>query len=165
MATLHLSRFRNSLQKQLLDLGVNLHLGDHIEGDYDFSMGEQEIRTRNGEKLVADLVIQATGGSVNDAHLKNLVPNLLSRGGVKVKPTFQIEGHDNIFAIGDLADLPEQKQAAKAPGHAAIVNKNILATINGQPLTVRVPVASALRVRLITMHINRTTKHQRKWQS
>lgn len=109
------AKFRSGLQKQLLDLGVNLHLGDALEGDYDFEeTGGRTITTQGGEKLEGiDLVIKATGGKVNTALLQDLVPNLLSANGVKIKPTFQIEGHDRIFAMGDVVDLPEQKQAAR----------------------------------------------------
>jgi NADH dehydrogenase FAD-containing subunit len=109
------SKFRKGLQTQLLDLGVNLHLGDALQGDYNFEeTNGQTLTTIGGAKLEhVDLVIQATGGKVNTDLLKGLVPSLLSSNGVKVKPTFQLEGHDNIFAVGDVADLPEQKQAAK----------------------------------------------------
>lgn len=125
-------KFRDGLKKQLIDLGVTLHLGDRIEGEYDFASGPVDLKTREGHSIDGvDLVIPAIGGSINSALLRNLVPQAISSNGVKVKPTFQLEGHDDIFVIGDLADLPEQKQAAKATGHAAVVNTNITTLING----------------------------------
>lgn len=131
-------KFRNSLQKQCLDMGINLHLGDALDGSYDFATSPHTVTTKNGDSLAADLIIQATGGSVNNEYLQSFLdPSLLTPGGVKVKPTFQVEGHDNVFVIGDLADLPEQKQAAKLPGHASVVNSNIVNIINGKPLVVR----------------------------
>ena len=58
---------------------------------------------------------------------------LNARGQIKVTPTFQLESHTNIYAIGDVTDLAEQKQAAKAPKHAEIAAANILSQLNGGP--------------------------------
>lgn len=59
---------------------------------------------------------------------------LSQRGYVKVRPTLQLESHADIFAVGDIVDFPEQKQALKAQAHAAIVAANILAFFRGGAL-------------------------------
>lgn len=51
---------------------------------------------------------------------------------VKILPTFQLPGHSNIFAAGDIIAWKEQKQAAKAAAHAGVVVKNVLAVLKGQ---------------------------------
>jgi apoptosis-inducing factor 2 len=56
---------------------------------------------------------------------------LNSRGQIKIKPTFQLESYSNIYAIGDVTNLAEQKQATKAPKHAQIAAANILAQLRG----------------------------------
>lgn len=43
--------------------------------------------------------------------------------------------YENIYAIGDIIDWDEQKQAAKAKVHGAVVAKNIVNYLAGQPLT------------------------------
>jgi len=48
---------------------------------------------------------------------------------VKVNPTLQLAGHPRIFALGDIIDWKEQKQAAKAVGHITIVSNNILTLV------------------------------------
>ena len=53
------------------------------------------------------------------------------RGQIKIENTFQLKSHPNIYAIGDVTDYVEQKQAAKAPKHAQIAAANILAQITG----------------------------------
>lgn len=64
--------------------------------------------------------------------MKSLGSGVLTvRGQIKVTPTFQLESHTNIYAIGDVIDWPEQKQAAKAPKHAQIAAANILSQLNG----------------------------------
>jgi len=53
------------------------------------------------------------------------------RGQIRIENTFQLKSHPNIYAIGDVIDWQEQKQAAKAPKHAQIAAANILSQING----------------------------------
>lgn len=130
-------KLRLPLQKQAEELGVRFILGDSLEGSHEFMESPQTLTTKNGKKLEnIDLVIESTGGKVNTYVLEKLVPSLISRNGVKVEETLQLPGYKNIYVIGDLADLPEQKQAMKAPNHAAIAAKNIVASINGKPLSV-----------------------------
>lgn len=109
------TNFRAGLQKQLVDLGVYVLLNDALEGDYDLEQtGCQTLTTKGGKRIEkVELVIRTTGGQVNTDLLQSLVPQLLSSNGVEVKSTFQLEGHDNIFAVGDVVDVSEQKQAAK----------------------------------------------------
>ena len=53
------------------------------------------------------------------------------RGQIKIENTFRLKTYGNIYAIGDVIDWQEQKQAAKAPKHAQIAAANILSQING----------------------------------
>jgi NADH dehydrogenase FAD-containing subunit len=55
---------------------------------------------------------------------------LTPRGQIKIEKTFQLPSHPNIYAIGDVIDWAEQKQAAKAAKHAQIAAANILAQLN-----------------------------------
>lgn len=129
-------KLRIPLQKQAEEMGIKFILGDSLEA-HDFMDSPQTLTTKKGKKLEnVDLVIQSTGGKVNTQVLQKLVPTLVSRNGVKVEPTFQVPGYKNIYVVGDLADLPEQKQAMKAPTHATIAAKNVMASINGKALSV-----------------------------
>ncbi len=86
------------------------------------------IKTRNGKTLEADLVIPAWGTRPNTDILASLgSPTLSPSGFVKVLPTFQLPEHPEIFAFGDIVDIKEQKQAAKADVHSGIVSGNVLA--------------------------------------
>lgn len=59
---------------------------------------------------------------------------LTDTGFVKVQSTLQLSTHPEIFAIGDVVDLPEQKQLFKAQSHAAIVAANVVAYLRGRSL-------------------------------
>lgn len=63
----------------------------------------------------------------------SLGPDTLTKGGlVKITPTLQLAAYPDIYALGDVLDLPEQKQIAKATSHASIVSTNILRSVDGK---------------------------------
>ena len=63
---------------------------------------------------------------------ESLGPDALTeRRHVKVLPTLQLIDRPSIFAIGDIIDWKEQKQAFKSTGHASTVAANILSLLNG----------------------------------
>jgi NADH dehydrogenase FAD-containing subunit len=53
---------------------------------------------------------------------------------VKVEKTLQVSSHPAIFAVGDIIDWKEQKQAAKANGHGPVVAANVLSFLGGRPV-------------------------------
>lgn len=64
--------------------------------------------------------------------MESLGPGVLNeRGQIRIEKTFQLRLHPNIYAIGDVIDWKEQKQATKAPKHAQIAAANILTQLSG----------------------------------
>ncbi len=59
---------------------------------------------------------------------------LAKDGCVRVRPTLQLPDHPEIFALGDMVDWPEVKQALKAIAHAKIVIANVLSYLKDKPL-------------------------------
>ena len=73
------------------------------------------------------------GSRPGTGFVKSLGSDVLnSLGQIKIKATFQLESYSNIYAIGDVTNLMEQKQAAKAPKHAQITAANILSQLSGE---------------------------------
>lgn len=56
---------------------------------------------------------------------------LTARKNVRVLPTLQLPAHPSIFALGDIIDWNEQKQAFKSQGHGAVIAANILSLVKG----------------------------------
>ena len=57
--------------------------------------------------------------------------SVTERKHVKVLSTLQLKSHPSIFAVGDIIDWNEQKQAAKTAGHASTIVANVLNLLGG----------------------------------
>lgn len=112
----------------------------------DFTPVDGSVKTRNGKTLEGDLVVShdslqvsqlihaqqvaAWGTRPNTGFLSSLGSDVLdSKGFVKVTSTLQLPNHPEIFALGDITDIKEQKQAGKAQFHAGVVSANILSYV------------------------------------
>jgi hypothetical protein len=139
--------------------GVTFVGKDRVEN---FTPSEDgQITTKNGKVINADLVVSiiwlslllcdpvhltqfqflsqitTIGGTPNTGFIaESLGADVLSASKhVRVLPTLQLPNHSNIFALGDIIDWQEQRQAAKIPAHAGVVAKNVLSLLNDRAAT------------------------------
>ncbi|KAH8814682.1 hypothetical protein DL96DRAFT_420617 [Flagelloscypha sp. PMI_526] len=126
-------KFRRAVKNRLEQGKVNAIYNDYID---DLPEGPVKVvRTRNGQELKADLVLSACGPTPDVSILKTspfLSNTTTSENTARISPTFQVQGHSNIFAIGDIIDWPEQKQISKTRGHNSITEYNILTLLQGK---------------------------------
>ncbi|KWU45876.1 FAD/NAD(P)-binding domain-containing protein [Rhodotorula sp. JG-1b] len=128
--------FNSSIRSQLDGLGVKTIFGAKVDDIPDktgqLAGGTQDFALSNGETVTADFVFLAIGNSPNTQLVQKLDPEAINNSNklVKVKPSFQLERHPALFAIGDIADVAESKIYAHAKNHGAIVAANILSLIN-----------------------------------
>ncbi len=94
---------------------------------------EQEIST--------DTLVWTAGASPNPL-LKELAIERDKRGAVVVENTLAAKGHDNLWALGDCAVVPDAKTGKPCPPtaqfalrEARTLARNLHASIHGQPLT------------------------------
>jgi len=121
------NKYRKRVEKDLTSRGVNIIFNDYVD-NFDSS----PIKTRSGRQIDGDLVVRTYGNRPGTGFVKSLGSNVVNpRGQIRIENTFQLKSHANIYAIGDVTDWQEQKQAAKAPKHAQIAAANILSQING----------------------------------
>ncbi|KAL3850261.1 hypothetical protein ACJIZ3_012143 [Penstemon smallii] len=89
--------------------------------------------TKSGERIKADCLFLCTGkppGSewLEETFLKN---NIDGFGRLKVDEYMRVKGYKNIFAIGDITDVKENKQGYLAQKHALIAAKNLKLMMSG----------------------------------
>ncbi|WP_457595523.1 NAD(P)/FAD-dependent oxidoreductase [Hydrogenimonas sp.] len=134
--------------KRLLDLGVILHTGAHI------TKVEEKVATlENGETVPFDFMI-FTGGITAAPFVQGLKAEHNRIGQLVVNPFLQIPGHEEVFAVGDAADLkdtagrrlPPTAQTAEQSGVDAA--ENILALIGKRQMFVSQPKIMGLAIAL-----------------
>ncbi|KAK8479624.1 hypothetical protein V6N13_030943 [Hibiscus sabdariffa] len=91
------------------------------------SDGSQVYRTSTGESLEADCRFLCVGKPLATAWLSETIlkTNLDKNGRLMVDEYLRVKGRSNIFAIGDITDIPEIKQGYLAQRHALLVAKTL----------------------------------------
>ncbi|CCG82077.1 putative Amid-like NADH oxidoreductase [Taphrina deformans PYCC 5710] len=126
------AKLRKNLKSQLESLGVHVLTGISVEGE----LQAGQVTFSNGQSQSCDLIYSTTGGKPNSRLIKDLDASAVStNGSVRVEKSLQVVGHPKIFALGDVADLKEQKQVAKIPGHVAVVAMNLVSLIKENKTT------------------------------
>lgn len=90
-------------------------------------------QTSEGEIINADCHFLCTGTPLGSAWLKEtmLKNNLDARGMLIVDENLRVKGRENIFAIGDITNIPEIKQGFLAHKHAVVAAKNLKLLMTG----------------------------------
>lgn len=118
-----------------LVLGDKVVLDDSLKAPYRFLPGARTVQTEKGKSIETDLVIFTSGGKPNSGFLAKLFPEKIdSKGQVKVNKFLQVEGFENVFALGDCANIAEAKMSMAARRQGALVAKNIQAHQKKQAL-------------------------------
>ena len=124
------------LRGQLEQLGIELRLGTRLVAEPGVApgvAGEFTVTGDDGTEITADIWFRAYGSRIHTEFLDGAVPrNKL--GQVKVTERLTVEGHETIYALGDITDLPETKMAGWAMRHAEVVAANIIAHAKGEEL-------------------------------
>lgn len=132
-------RFRRKALTSMQNRDINVILGDQVDGISDVRVVEGVI-TRQAQSIPdADLVVPCFGPRPNTGFIaSSLADAVTSAGLVSVRPTLQLKSYPHIFAVGDVIDWKEQKQAAKTGAHASVVAENVLAllTDSDKPLKI-----------------------------
>jgi NADH:ubiquinone reductase (H+-translocating) len=122
-------------KEYLEQLGVNVMLGSRVsdfDGQYVFFADGSKIRTNN--------LVWAAGVKANA--IEGINPSIIMRGGrMKVNEYNQVDGYHNIFALGDVALMTEEKfpnghpqVAQPAIQQGKLLAKNLTNLIRGNEL-------------------------------
>jgi NADH:ubiquinone reductase (H+-translocating) len=122
-------------KEYLEQLGVNVMLGCRVsdfDGQYVYFADGSKIRTNN--------LVWAAGVKANS--IEGINPSIIMRGGrMKVNEFNQVDGYQNIFALGDVALMTEEKYpnghpqvAQPAIQQGKLLAKNLINLIKGNQL-------------------------------
>ncbi|KAM3666995.1 ferroptosis suppressor protein 1 isoform 2-T2 [Ammospiza maritima maritima] len=130
---------RQVVKEILLRKGVRLLLGEKVSDIENLRPNQFQkdmvVRTERGTEVVVDMVVLCTGIKINSsAYAAAFGDKMASNGALKVNKHLQVEGYENIYAIGDCADLKEPKMAYHAGLHANIAVTNIINSLTQKPL-------------------------------
>lgn len=95
-----------------------------------------QCRARNAkvDSCKRQIQVRAFGATPNTPFLKSLGDDVLNDSGrVKVNEFLEVAGHPGVYALGDIIDWKEEKQAAKIAGQSAVVIANLLSFLAGGP--------------------------------
>ena len=128
------SELRAELRRQLVDLGVELVLGEGLRELPPTAASEFAtftVTTSSGRQITADIWFQCFGVSpVSDYLSDDLAAARRPDGFVTVGSALQVAGHENVFAIGDVSTA-DAKMAGMAGMQAQLVAANIIKMVNG----------------------------------
>jgi NADH dehydrogenase len=122
--------------KFLTEMGVKVHLNAAVK-----SYDGYEIMLSTGEKLISKSLIWAAGVKGNP--IEGINPDLITRGNrLLVDQYNRVKGHENIFAIGDVALMEGDEKFPKghpmmappAQQQGRLLAKNIKKLISGKPI-------------------------------
>lgn len=132
------NEFRDSVKQRIKETfpKVNLILGERVIVTDEmketlqqtlYLVGNRTIETNKSNKIETDLVIFCTGSKMNSSAYEEDFKNSVNQDNhrLKCKSTLQVEGYENVFAIGDCADAGPTK-AYEAQLQADVVANNII---------------------------------------
>jgi len=109
--------------KECQDLGIELILGERVTS---FNAFKGTFQTSTGRKMGFDKVYVATGPVPNTGFIKRNLPKILDdKNHIRVEPTLQVTGFDNLFSGGDCSNAPVEKLAFNSSVHGMAIARNI----------------------------------------
>jgi apoptosis-inducing factor 2 len=93
----------------------------------------REFTTSAGETVSADCYFVCTGRPLASAWLREtfLAEHVNAEGQLAVDEHLRVGGRRNVFAVGDITDVPEAKQGHLAQRHAMVVSRNLKLLVRG----------------------------------
>ncbi|MDX6260796.1 MAG: apoptosis-inducing factor 2 [Kribbellaceae bacterium] len=139
-----LPEVREDLERQLKELNVELRLGTSLTALPSVEAATEmtfTVMTDTGEPITADIWFRCFGARVNTGYLEDgALVGLTEHHTVPVDEHLNVIGYQNVYTLGDIADLPDAKMATHAQTQAPVVVENIRAQLRGeQPKAVYEP--------------------------
>ncbi|XP_038051097.1 ferroptosis suppressor protein 1-like [Patiria miniata] len=129
-------KFRKGLVDQLRAKGVKLVLGEKVSNLSDLPRDGSSrctVKTDKGTEIEADVVLVCVGLPCNSSAYATSLSNCMEKTGhLKVNRSLQVEGLDDVFAIGDCCNVDPVKLAYLSGMQAEIAVKNLRLLAQGK---------------------------------
>ncbi|MCC5602118.1 NAD(P)/FAD-dependent oxidoreductase [Nostoc favosum] len=111
----------------LQNKGVRLIFEEKVvHTDCDETAKTKVAITDQGTQIEYNMLFWCTGATSDTSYIKEYFKDALDEAGrVRVNENLSVVGYDNIFAVGDIIALPENKLGLLADKHATVVIKNL----------------------------------------
>ena len=141
LLTGHNHRVAGIIMRYLEEKGITCLTGRRIAG-----VDESGVHFEDGTALPCDFLLWATGGAPPDL-LRKTNLDTSDDGFIRVRPTLQVAGFDNVFAAGDCIEFPSRilpKSGVYAVREGPVLARNLHAWLEKRALVPYRPQASAL---------------------
>jgi NADH dehydrogenase FAD-containing subunit len=146
----YLPEVHDELIAQLDRLGIDLQLGTRLSDEPSVPPAVAQpftVTTTDGRTITADIWFRTFGARVNTDYLADArLVELTAKRLVPVDEHLAVVGHPNVYALGDIADLPDAKMATHAQTQAAVVIDNLTAQLEGRQPSVSYQPAAMPRI-------------------
>jgi NADH dehydrogenase FAD-containing subunit len=129
-------KFQSNMKSMMTNKNVKVEIGKAVNlSELETNViKEQQVKLSTDTEISYDLLISCIGLPPNKDSITSLVPEdkLDQNNRIKVNNLLQVEGYENIFAIGDCCNTEENKMAAYADAHGLHVVGVISNTAKGK---------------------------------
>ena len=141
LLTGHNPRVARIIMRYLEEKGITCLTGRRVGG-----VDETGVHFEDHPSLPCNFLLWATGGAPPDL-LRKTNLGTSEHGFIRVRPTLQVTGHDNVFAAGDCIEFesrPLPKSGVYAVREGPVLARNIQSFMESRPPVPYKPQASAL---------------------
>ncbi|OCT71931.1 ferroptosis suppressor protein 1 [Xenopus laevis] len=141
---------RKTVKEILLRKGVRLILAQKVTNlnQVTPNVAQENIELqleKNSEVVTCDLVLCCTGFNISSSSYSSAFGDKMAEdGSLKVNEYLQVEGHANVYAVGDCAFINEPKMAYNAGIHARVAATNVRNSLIGKSLKTYIPGAVSM---------------------
>lgn len=140
----YLDSLRETMTKQLEARGIELVLGAPLAYMPPTDVGMLstfQVETLAGQSVEADMWFLCYGAQTSSGYLHGSYSQVMhANGTVMVDEHLRVKDMENVYAVGDITDVPESKRADAARAHARVVIANIRDQLSGRtPSTTYAP--------------------------
>lgn len=136
------AKFHRNLLAAVQSKGIKVIFGEKVNlAELDFQpgigwlAGPLTVKTNKETSIEADMIVKCIGNKINnEAYQSSLSDHVDEKNQLKVNEYFQVEGFENVFAVGDCCNGKEIKEAYVAGLHADHLSGNIRRLNDNKPL-------------------------------